>query len=399
MTGSALADRPSVQVFLVFLRLGLTSFGGPVAHLGYFHEAFVQRLRWLTAETYGELVAMCQCLPGPASSQVGFAIGLQRAGLAGGCAAWLGFTLPSAALMIGLGVGFGAVDPALWSGPLRGVKAAVVAVVAWALWQMAQMLAPTIRWRVIAALAAVIALLQPGVLGQLGALLIAAVLARWAGALGTAPPSAGVNLALASINTGVGALLAGALLIVGLAVLPLLAAYTNHVAITLIDSMYRAGSLVFGGGHVVLPLLHAETVTRGMVTAETLLAGYGMAQALPGPLFAFGGWVGASVGGVSAGIVATIAIFLPGLLLVVAVMPLWGHLRSRPSLRRALAGLNAGVVGLVAAALYDPVFIAGITEWVDLAVAGAVLVALAHGRWPSWLLVVLSAGLGAVLYR
>lgn len=378
------------QIFTVFLKLGLTSFGGPIAHLGFFQQEFVERRRWLSADAYAELVALCQFMPGPASSQVGFAIGLQRAGLPGALAAWLGFTLPSALIMIACGAWLVALDPASYAGAVQGLKLAAVAVVAWALWGMARSLAPDWQRRVIVIIAALAALLLGGVGGQLLALAIGALLAVWlvppqpAMAAQAAPPSLGRRPALLALT-----LFATLLL-----VLPLLALQLGGTDWCIADAMYRAGALVFGGGHVVLPLLHAETVTTGLISEDHFLAGYGIAQALPGPLFAFGSLIGTSAGGIGTGLLATLMIFLPGCLLILAALPFWQRLRGNPRLRRHVAGINAAVVGLLAAALWDPVLTQAIHHWHDLPAALLVLALLASGRVPVWLLVSLAGLVG-----
>jgi chromate transporter len=380
------------EVFLAFLKLGLTSFGGPIAHLGFFQTAFVQQRKWLDSHAYAELVALCQFLPGPASSQVGFAIGLHRAGLRGALAAWLGFTAPSAAIMIAFGAGLAAFDLTSYSGILHGFKVAAVAVVAWALWGMARGLTPDLRRLFIAAVAAGMAVGIPTVAGQVGAIVMGALLAPLLVPQPALPTGGGLDVPLARG----GALVAGALFVVGLLGLPLVAANTDSNAIGVVDSLYRAGALVFGGGHVVLPLLHTETVATGMVGREAFLAGYGVAQALPGPLFAFGGLLGTSVGGIALGLLAIVAIFLPGCLLVLAVLPFWKHVRENRRVRRHLGGVNAAVVGLLAAAFYDPVITAGILQWQDAALALGLFLALASGRIPVWALIPVAGFAGVV---
>ncbi len=376
------------EVFINFLQLGLTSFGGPVAHLGFFQTVFVQQKRWISAEAYAELVALCQFIPGPASSQVGFGIGLQRAGIAGALAAWVGFTLPSAVLMLLLGVTLVNLELSAYLGLIQGLKLTAVAVVCWALWNMARSLTPDYRRRGIALLAAAVALILPGIFGQLGALLLGALLAPW---LVKTPPLAHDQSGLqVPISTRV-AITAAVLFSGGLLLLPLLTVNTQSSSLLIGDAMYRAGALVFGGGHVVLPLLHAETVNTGLISADDFLTGYGLAQAMPGPLFSFAAFIGALSGGALMAILALVAIFLPGCLLLIALLPVWQKLRRHHWLRRVLGGINAAVVGLLAAALYDPVITAAIHQWQDILLALVLLGLLATGRIPVWLLVPLGA--------
>ncbi|MBK1698481.1 chromate transporter [Rhodovibrio salinarum] len=378
-----------MDVLWIFLKLGCTSFGGPVAHLGYFRNAFVERRGWLSEAAYADLVALCQFLPGPASSQVGFAIGLGRAGIPGALAAWLGFTLPSAALMLAFALGVGAVGDALGGGWIAGLKLAAVAVVANALLGMARTLCPD-RSRAtlaVAALCTVVAL--PGVWGQVGAILAAGLAGRLflraqarESGHGDLPVSVGRTTAIACL----------VLFFLLLGGLPLAAAMGQVQAVQLLDAFYRAGALVFGGGHVVLPLLQAEMVPTGLVGAETFLAGYGAAQALPGPLFSFSAFLGGSAGGVVASLVALGAIFLPGCLLVIGTLPFWARLRARTDMRAALMGVNAGVVGLLAAAFYDPVWTSAVHRPADVAVAAGAFLLLAVWKVSP----VFVVGLGAV---
>ncbi|WP_020015217.1 chromate efflux transporter [Promicromonospora sukumoe] len=393
------------EVFVAFLRLGLTSFGGPVAHLGYFRDAFVVRRRWLGDQAYADVVALCQFLPGPASSQVGMAIGLQRAGVRGLLAAWAGFTLPSAVLMVAFAYGVTAFGDDAGAGWIGGLKAAAVAVVAQAVLGMTRTLTPDARRATIAAGAAIVTLLLPTVagfpvaLGQVGVIALAGVAGlAWLGNLsddGAAEPF--------PVRVGRGAAVTclvvfGALLVA----LPLLAAATDGGVARLVDIFYRAGSLVFGGGHVVLPLLQAELVPSGLVGHDEFLAGYGAAQAVPGPLFTFAAYLGAVTtsgpSGLAGAAIALVAIFLPSALLVVGGLPFWERLRGAPRARRALAGVNAGVVGLLAAALYDPVFTQGVlgasSPVVALALAIAAFVALTRWSAPPWAVVLVAGVLG-----
>ncbi len=402
----SVASRPfpgsSGRVFLVFLRLGLTSFGGPVAHLGYFRTEFVERRGWLSDRAYADLVALCQFLPGPASSQVGMAIGLQRAGILGMLAAWAGFTLPSAMLLFAFALGIGASGDLSQAGWVLGLKAAAVAVVAHAVLAMARSLTPDARRATIAVAVMVLVLLVPGPLAMLGAMIAAGIagllfLARTAH---TGAPARTEDRFPVRLHRGVsiGCLIAFALLLV---TLPILATATGDAALSLFDLFYRAGSFVFGGGHVVLPLLQAETVQTGLVEPGAFLAGYGAAQAVPGPLFTFSAFLGAvTTSGPSGALgasIALVAIFLPSALLIIGVLPLWNRLRRAPRVQRALKGVNAGVVGLLAAALYDPVFNEGVTGPHSLVIVAVAFVALTAWKAPAWAVVLGAAGLGALL--
>jgi chromate transporter len=385
------------EVFAVFLRLGLTSFGGPVAHLGYFHEEFVVRRRWLDEKSYVDLVALCQFLPGPASSQVGIAVGLSRAGYLGALAAWTGFTLPSAVAMVLFAYGVTAVGDAAGSGWLHGLKVAAVAVVAQAVLGMMRALAPDRERATLAVVAAAIVLAFPSAWGQVGAILLGAVagvtLLRGEAAAGHASLPLGVSRSVA-----VAALVVFFALLIGL---PLASAVIPSQSLALFDAFYRAGSLVFGGGHVVLPLLQAEVVPPGWVTNEAFLAGYGAAQAVPGPLFTFAAYLGAVMGpppnGWVGAVLCLVAVFLPSFLLVIGALPFWEDLRSRPAAQSALKGVNAAVVGLLLAALYHPVWTAGITRAADFALAAAAFLLLFMWKTPPWLVVILCAVGGAVV--
>lgn len=382
------------EIFRVYLRLGLTSFGGPVAHLGYFRQAFVHERGWLDERAYADLVALSQFLPGPSSSQVGFAVGLHRGGLAGACLASFAFTLPSALIMIAVGLGLSAAGIGPLTPLFAGFKAAAVAVVAWAVWGMGRTLCTDRVTLGIAVAGCALVLALPGLVGQLGAIAAGAA----AGALLACPQAASNNETAPALRSGVGrgvAIGAAVLFIALLAGLPLLAALSENTATDLGASLYRSGALVFGGGHVVLPLLQAAVVDPGLVDGDRFLAGYGIAQALPGPLFTFGGFVGASAGGLGLALLATVAIFLPGFLLVLAVMPAWARLRDNATVRRPLTGVNAAVVGLLAGALINPVLPQGIGGVGDAVIALAALAALAWGRVPVWLIVA-ACGLAAL---
>jgi len=378
------------EVFLAFLKLGLTSFGGPIAHLGYFRDELVTRRRWVDEAGYADLVALCQFLPGPASSQVGFALGLLRAGPLGALAAWTGFTLPSALLLTAFAFGAAMLDGPLATGVLHGLKLVAVAVVAQAVAGMAKSLSPD-RERAAIAVAAVLAVvLVGGAWGQVAAIVLGG-LAGLAVCRKEAAAAAAAHRFPVSRPVGAAALGLFVLLLLGL---PLLAGAGQGAA--LFDAFYRAGALVFGGGHVVLPLLDAETVARGWVTPDAFIAGYGAAQAVPGPLFTFAAYLGAAgampPNGAAGAAIALVAIFLPGLLLVVGSLPFWDRLRGWPGAQAAMRGANAAVVGLLAAALYDPVFTSAVLTPLDFALALAGFVALVAWKAPPWT-VVLALGL------
>jgi chromate transporter len=381
----------ATEVFLVFLRLGVTSFGGPIAHLGYFRTEFVERRRWLDERSYADLVALSQFLPGPASSKVGIAIGLLRARYGGALAAWLGFTLPSAVALILFAYSVGALGDALGSGWLHGLKVVAVAVVAQAVLGMMRSLAPDRERATLAVAAAVIVLMVSSPWAQIAAIALGAIAGMTV--LRSGAPADHVALPLAVSRTaGALLLLAFFALLIGL---PLLAAAVPNQSLKLLDSFFRAGSLVFGGGHVVLPLLQAEVVPPGWVTNDAFLAGYGAAQAVPGPLFTFAaylgtvmepqpnGWLGAAI--------CLAGIFLPSFLLGIGALPFWDALRRQPIAQAALKGINAAVVGLLLAALYHPVWTAGITNSRDFALAVVAFLLLFMWRVVPWLVVVLSA--------
>lgn len=370
----------ALEVLLAFLKLGLTSFGGPVAHLGYFRAEFVDRRGWLDERSYADLVALCQFLPGPASSQVGIALGLGRAGWLGALAAWVGFTLPSALALILFA--FGVTRWASWatSGALHGLKVVAVAVVALAVWGMARSLCPDRLRAGIAVAAALLVLAMPSALGQIGAIVVGGLVGRWALRLDHLLPAQHRDHGV-SRRTGAALLgLCGTLLLV----LPLVAAATGSPVVSAIASFHQAGALVFGGGHVVLPLLQAGVVGPGWVSSDAFLAGYGAAQAVPGPLFTFAAYLGAvmppPLGGWAGGLTLLVAIFVPAFLLVVGVLPFWEALRQRDGVQRAMAGINAAVVGVLGAALYDPVWTSAIHSRADFGLALAAFGMLAYAR-------------------
>ncbi|MBS7541333.1 chromate efflux transporter [Ancylobacter lacus] len=387
------------EVFVAFLKLGLTSFGGPVAHLGFFREEFVARRGWLSEAAYADLVALCQFLPGPASSQVGMALGLQRAGLAGMGLAWLAFTLPSALAMLAFAYGVDAFGGlATTHGVLAGLKAAAVAIVANAVLGMAASLCPDRPRRSIALVAAAVAALS-GALGQVavilgGGLVGLALLAGTTREPRPAPPAP----ARGSRWTSLGALALFAALLV---LLPVLARATGSTGLALFDALYRAGALVFGGGHVVLPLIEAELVHPGGLTREAFLAGYGAVQAMPGPLFSFAAYVGAMMpaapNGVAGGLLALVAAFLPSALLVYAALPYWARLAANPRAGAALGGVNAAVVGLLGAAFWNPVLTSGVTSAPSFALAALAYAALTQWRVPVVAVVAGAAVAGAAV--
>lgn len=389
-------DRSRLRIFASFLKLGCTAFGGPVAHLGYFREEFVRKRKWIGESAYADLVALCQFLPGPASSQMGFAIGYQRGGVAGAFLAWIGFTLPSAVLMIGFALGLASLGDLQGAGWIAGLKLAAVAVVANAVWSMAARLCPDWKRALIALGGAALLLVTAGALWQV------CVIAGGAGTgwlLFRGKPVKQRNEPHATGSRAGWPWLVA--FVVLLAALPLARAISPGGVIAVVEGFYRAGSLVFGGGHVVLPLLDTFTVGQGWVDRDTFLAGYGAAQALPGPLFAFTGFLGASItegpGGIAGGLLALTATYLPSWLLVLGALPYWERLRRLESAQAALMGTNAAVVGLLLAALYDPVWTSAVTDAGRLAFALAVFALLRFASVPPWLLVLLSAGVGQVV--
>jgi chromate transporter len=386
------------EVFRAFLKLGLTSFGGPIAHLGYFRDEFVVRRKWLDESAYADLVALCQFLPGPASSQVGFALGLSRAGALGALAAWTGFTLPSALLLVAFAFGAGAFEGPLGTSVVHGLKLVAVAVVAQAVLGMARTLLPDRQRAAIAVAAIASVVLLGGLAGQLGAIVGGATLG-WLFCRGDAPSSTARITVRVAKSTAAFCLLLFLLLLLGL---PWLRAASGAQPIALFDAFYRSGALVFGGGHVVLPLLQAEVVPSGWISDSAFLAGYGAAQAVPGPLFTFAAYLGAAVQppphGLPGAAIALVAIFLPGLLLLIGALPFWDDFRRWPGAQAALRGANAGVVGLLAAALYDPVWTSAVGTPLDFLMAAGGFVALVAWKCPPWLVVVgvaaAAAGIG-----
>ena len=383
----------ALEVLLAFSRLGVSAFGGPVAHLGYFRTEFVERRRWIDDGGYADLVALCQFLPGPASSQMGMALGLARAGWLGALAAWVGFTLPSALLLIAFAYGVSTWAGLAASGAVHGLKVVAVAVVAQAVWGMSRSLCPD-RPRAGIAIAAMLGVLAlPGAGAQVGAIVLGALAGRWLLHPGPRPAAAQRD---PGISRRSGAVLL-AVFAVLLVLLPVLAGVTGSLLLQALAVFYQAGSLVFGGGHVVLPLLQAGVVPPGWVANDTFLAGYGAAQAVPGPLFSFAAYLGAvmpaPLGGWVGGLLLLSAIFLPGFLLVAGALPFWEALRQREGVQRAMAGINAAVVGVLGAALYDPVFTGAIQSRADFALALAAFGLLVVARLsPLWVVALAAAG-------
>ncbi|MDX5976854.1 chromate efflux transporter [Vreelandella alkaliphila] len=383
------------EVFWAFLALGLTSFGGPVAHLGYFRTAFVERRQWLSESAYADLVALCQFLPGPASSQVGFALGLMRAGPWGAAMAWLAFTLPSAIVLVLFAFGAAVLDGPIASGIIHGLKVVAVAIVAHAVWGMARNLCPD-KIRVGIALAAVfIVVMVSGPLGQVAAIVLGGIaglaLCRMvAAATPSEPLQFPVSRRAGTMALGLFAALLG--------LLPLLAGSAAWLAVA--DAFYRSGALVFGGGHVVLPLLEAEVVQSGWITADEFLAGYGAAQAVPGPLFTFAAYLGAllpGMNGVVGALLALLAIFIPGFLLLVGVLPFWNHFRRWQSAQALMRGANAAVVGILGAALYQPVWTSAIIGPYEFVLALTGFLLLTVWKLPAWIVVIVIALGGVVI--
>lgn len=385
------------EVFRAFLKLGVTSFGGPIAHLGYFRDELVTRRKWIDEAGYADLVALCQFLPGPASSQVGFALGLLRGGPLGALAAWTAFTLPSALLLVLFGFGASAFDGLVGAGLLHGLKIVAVAVVAQAVWQMVRTLAPD-RERASIAIAAVLIVVSPaGSVGQIAALVVGGLAGLWLCRGAAAPTTRYLRFAV-SKRVGAAALV---LFILLLLLLPVLSAAVSSQGLALFDAFYRAGSLVFGGGHVVLPLLEAEVVQPDWVSQDAFLAGYGAAQAVPGPLFTFAAYIGAVMepepNGVAGATISLLAIFLPGFLLLIGTLPFWDAFRTQPLTQAAMRGANAAVVGILGAALYDPVWTSAIFGPYDFALGLAGFVLLTVWKIPPWVVVLLVAIGGVIL--
>jgi chromate transporter len=386
-----------LEVLRVFLKLGLTSFGGPVAHIGYFREEFVVRRGWLDDATLSDLVALCQFLPGPASSQVGFTIGLIRAGYLGALAAWTGFTLPSAIALLLFAYGATALGGPAGLGLLHGLKLVAVAIVAQAVWGMAHTLCPDRERASIAGIATLIVLFGASSGSQIAAILFGGIAGLWF-CRNSSPASTGAIVVSVSRTAGIASLVIFGLLLVGL---PLLRGLGSSQGVALFDAFYRSGALVFGGGHVVLPLLRSAFVTPGWVSDDTFLAGYGAAQAVPGPLFTFAAYLGAiaqpSPHGVAGATLGLIGIFLPGLLILIGTLPFWATFRARAGAQAAMRGINAAVVGILGGAFYDPVWTSSVKTTEDFGVALVAFVLLIMWRAPPLLVVVIGAVAGVAL--
>jgi len=387
-------SRTVVTVFLAFLRLGLTSFGGPIAHIGYFHDEFVVRRKWLNEQTYADLVALCQFLPGPASSQIGIGIGLSQAGLPGAVAAWIAFTMPSAIALILFGYGVIEFGDVVGSGALHGLKVVAVAVVAQAVWTMARTLCPDAKRATLAVLTTICVLAVPSPFVQVGMIIVGG-LVGWA-LLRADKPTDLVELGVrVKRSYAISALILFFAALIGL---PLLVVAFPSQTMSLVDSFFRSGSLVFGGGHVVLPLLQSEVVPPGWVSNDAFLAGYGAAQAVPGPLFTFAAYLGMVMtgepNGITGALICLLAIFASSFLLVIGAMPFWDSLRRVGAVQNALLGVNAVVVGLLLAALYNPVWTSAIFSAADFGLALAAFTLLVFWKTPPWLVVILTAFAG-----
>jgi chromate transporter len=388
-----------LEVLWVSTRLGLTSFGGPIAHLGYFHEEYVKRRKWIDEQSYADLVALCQFLPGPASSQVSIAIGILRARFLGGIAAWIGFTLPSALALIAFGLGIGAFAGASDAGWLHGLKVVAVAVVAQAVWGMARSLCPDRERATIAIVASIFTVTWPSAIGQLSSIAVAGLIGAVIFPGFTSSSHYQTRFPIGK-KAGTTAWVIFFALLVGL---PFYRQVSPSHALEVFDSFFRVGSLVFGGGHVVLPLLQTEVVGPGWITNEQFVAGYGATQAVPGPLFTFSAYLGAVMSyepnGLTGAMLALVAIFIPSFLLVIGALPFWDLLRSVPIFQSALKGINAAVVGLLLAALYNPVWTSAIGSPADFALGLVAFGLLMFWKWPPWLVVVLTAGAAEALAR
>ena len=384
-----------LEVLCIFLKLGLSSFGGPIAHIGYFHDEFVVRRRWVTEQAFVDLVALCQFLPGPASSQTGFSIGLIRAGYGGALAAWAGFTLPSAILMVLFAYGAGTLSGTVGVGLLHGLKLVAVAIVAQAVLGMARSLCPDRERASIATVSALIVLFSTSAAAQLGAIALGGAVGLWLCRDAAPLTDATIGLSV-SRRVGVATLAAFFLLLVGL---PIAQRLINSSGLSLFDAFYRSGALVFGGGHVVLPLLREAFVTPGLVGDDAFLAGYGAAQAMPGPLFTFAAYLGAVVHPMPHGILGAalgvLGIFLPGLLILLGVLPFWDRLRKYVTAQAPMRGANAAVVGLLTAALYDPLWTTSVKAPGDFSLALVAFVLLTVWRLPP-IVVVIAGAIGGI---
>ncbi|WP_263628071.1 chromate transporter [Rossellomorea aquimaris] len=380
-----------IELLFISTRLGFTSFGGPAAHLGYFHEEYVRKRKWMDEKSYGDLVALCQFLPGPASSQVGIGIGIMRAGVLGGIVSFLGFTLPSVMVLILFAILLQGTDMSN-AGWLHGLEIVAVAVVAHAILGMAKKLTPDLKRKAIALFTLVIILLWQTALSQVGVILLSALI----GFLLYRHHEAGDETVLTFPVSRRFALICLSIFFGLLFLLPIFREWSTWEWLALFDSYYRSGSLVFGGGHVVLPLLEREFVPTGWLTEEQFLAGYAAAQAVPGPLFTFAAYIGAVINGWKGGILATIAIFLPAFLLILGTLPFWDTLRQNPKIKGALMGVNAAVVGILVAAFYHPIWTSSILAPVDFAFGAILFSMLVFWKLPPWI-VVITGSIGGFL--
>lgn len=380
------------EILMVSTKLGLTSFGGPVAHLGYFHDEYIRRRKWMDERSYADLVALCQFLPGPASSQVGIGIGVMRAGVLGGIVSFLGFTLPSVIALMILALFVQGLDLSD-AGWIHGLKIVAAVVVAHAILGMAQKLTPDLKRKAVALLALVVTLLWQTTFTQVGVILLSAVIGFL---IFRHQEDESEGRTAFPISRGLGivciVLFFGLLLL-----LPLLSEITSSRWITMFDRFYRSGALVFGGGHVVLPLLEREFVPAGWLSEEAFLAGYGAAQAVPGPLFTFAAYLGAVMNGWVGGLIATFAIFLPAFLLILGTLPFWDNLRRNPKVRGALMGVNAAVVGILISAFYQPIWTSSILAPIDFALAAVLFSMLVYWKLPPWMIVLTGAAGGMLL--
>jgi len=372
------------EIFKVFLMLGLTSFGGPIAHLGFFNKELVVNRKWIDSHLFSELIALCQFLPGPSSSQVGLSIGFIKKGFSGAFAAWLGFTSPSAIIIILFGYGYIVYEQYIPFGVIHGLKIFAVSVVAHAIWTMGNSFCKDYKSIIIAILSAIIIIIWPTPLNQLLVILITGIISMF---VLSASKNNYKKLSEFLISTKYALLVLVSFFVI-LFSLPVLSAVFNDPVLNLIDSFFRVGSLVFGGGHVVLPLLQADIVSSGLVSNEKFLAGYGMAQAMPGPLFTFAAYLGAvssiHPNGLLGGLIALIAIFLPSFLLIIGVLPFWSKIRDIIFIKRAIIGINACVVGVLIAAFYSPVFTSGILSLHDFVLASLLFLMLKFTKFPIW---------------
>ncbi|MBR0731097.1 chromate efflux transporter [Bradyrhizobium japonicum] len=394
--GNTATSSPT-EVLLIFLKLGLTCFGGPIAHIGYFRDEFVVRRKWIDEHAYADLVGLCQFLPGPASSQVGFSIGLMRAGYLGALAAWTGFTLPSAALLVLFAYGAGELSGPIGAGLLHGLKLTAVAIVAQAVWGMARNLCPDRERASIAVAAALIILFSTASIAQIGAIVLGGLAGWWLCRSQAPAPSGHVEILVARI---VGLTTLGIFFVL-LAGLPVLRSLSGSSGVALFDAFYRSGALVFGGGHVVLPLLREAFVAPGWLSDDAFLAGYGAAQAVPGPLFTFAAYLGTVVSpephGLAGAALGLVGIFLPGILVLLGALPFWDSFRKRTDAQAVMRGVNAAVVGVLGAALYDPVWTTTVHTGKDFGIALVGFVLLVAWRTPPLVVVAFSAAAGAVM--